>query len=289
MVFQINIIMNRLINLSTLLLPVFLLSSLVGVTGQETIPVFLKPDPASYRVTTLPTNDERLDQAAAMPYSTGQEKVWKWLELHQTFIGHVRKTYVTKGLSVQVGAPVYFVPGEEDAFLTILEDGNRAEVIEVVGDWVKISIEASIPVYFETDTPASTVTATPVFDPEIPSESAESNYEVEPAVAMDEPVLDDPVDLSPSNPYPGEPIDRIMEGRLVAYKPFFSNPWKKPAYKWEIINRGKKRMAFVDPSGLILDRPIESYAGKQVSLSGSIYQINNGRDLVIVPNQLTVQ
>jgi hypothetical protein len=90
-------------------------------------------------------------------------------------------------------------------------------------------------------------------------------------------------------PYPGEAIDRILEGRLAAYKPVFSNPFKKEGYKWEILNRRKKRIAFVDPRNLIVDRPLESFEGRQVSLSGSIYQINKGRDLVIVANQLTLQ
>ena len=147
--------MNRSFILRIILLPVFLLAGITGAAAQDAVKLFLKPDSTSFQVSSLPAGDPRLASAAEMPYSTGQAKIWKWMELRQTFEGYVRKTYVTKGLTVQVGAPVYFVPGNEDAFLTILEDGANAEVIEAVGDWVKISINASIPVYFETDTPAA--------------------------------------------------------------------------------------------------------------------------------------
>ena len=276
--------MNRSFILKTVLLSIFLFSSVLGVVGQEVVAVFLKPDSSSYQVTTLAANDSRLTAAAEMPYSTEQTNVWKWVELNQTFEGFVRKSYVTKGLTVQVGAPVYFVPGDEDAFLTILEDGASAEVVEPAGDWMKISVKTSVPVYFETDTPAI---AEPIFAAELPSAREETAYDVESAIVQDEVAAYEPVDLSSTRTYPGEPIDRILEGKLVVYKGV--NPFKKPTYKWQILNSRKKRMAFVDPSNLILDRPFESYIGQQLSLSGSIYRINKSRDLLIVASQLTVQ
>ena len=276
--------MNRSFILRTIL-PLFLFGSIQGVTGQESVSLYLKPDPSSFKVTTLPADDSRLAAGVEMPYDANQANIWKWLELNQTFEGHVRKTYVTKGLSIQVGAPVYFIPGDEDAFLTILEDSANAEVIESVGDWVKISINASLPVYFETNTAAPLPV---VEEPQaFPSRVDNTSVEAESAVAFDEPVSYEPTDLGITNAYPGEPIDRILEGKLVQYKPTFSNPFRKPTYKWEILNRRKKRVAFIDPANLILDRPLESYEGDVVSFTGSIYQINKGRDLVMVVNQIT--
>ncbi|MDA0349182.1 MAG: hypothetical protein O3C43_08055 [Verrucomicrobia bacterium] len=278
--------MNRSFILKTFLLPIFLFSSVLGVVGQEMVAVFLKPDSSSYQVTTLAANDSRLAAAAEMPYSTEQSNVWKWVELNQTFEGFVRKGYVTKGLTVQVGAPVYFVPGDEDAFLTILEDGASAEVVQAAGEWIKISVTTSVPVYFETDTPATA--PGPAFAAELPSARNDTAYEVESAVVQDEIAAYEPLDLSSTKTYPGEPIDRILEGKLVVYKglPY---PFNKPTYQWQILNSRKKRMAFVDPRNLILDRPFESYLGQKLSLAGSIYRINKGRDLVIVASQLTVQ
>ncbi len=281
--------MIRSFTLKTVLLPILLLSSIVGVAGQDTVSVFIKPDSSSYQVTTLPANDPQLSEAAEMPYDASQANVWKWVELNQTFEGHVRKSYVTKGLSIQVGAPVYFVPGDEDAFLTILEDSADAEVIEVTGDWVKISIDTSVPVYFESSTAASAPMTAVTLPAEPVAAPAEEPLDIESAVAEDTFMAEEPVDLGSTNAYPSEPIDRILEGKLVAYKGGFPNPFKKPTYKWQILNRGKKRIAFIDPRNLIVDRPLESYVGKNVSLSGSIYRINNNRDLVIVANQLILQ
>lgn len=283
--------MNRSLILRTILLPILLLATVARVTGQGDVPLFLKPDPTSFKVTSVPFGDARLANAADLQYDSNQENMWKWVELRQTFDGYVRTAYVTKGLTVQVGAPVYFVPGDEDAFLTILENSADADVVEAEGDWIRISVNATIPVYFESDTPAATpIVEEPVMlnnDPIQEPIEPQQSYEPESAVAYDDPVTYEPIDLGPRNPYPGEPIDRIIEGKLRAYKPFFSNPWKKPTYKWEILNRKKKRVAFVDPSKLIQDRPLESYDGRQVSLSGSLFQVNKGRDLVIVPNHLT--
>ena len=281
--------MNRSFTTKTLLISVFLFSSIVGALGQSTVSLFLKPDASSYKVATLPSNDSRLSAAAEMPYNANQTNLWKWVELSQTFEGHVRKSYVTKGLTIQVGAPVYFIPGDEDAFLTILEDAADAEVIQAAGDWVKISINTSVPVYFESDTPASAPVAA-VSDPAEPvATPVEEPLEIESAVVQDTFTEKEPADLVSTNSYPREPIDRILEGKLVAFKGGFPNPFKKPTYQWQILNRGKKRIAFIDPTNLIIDRPIESYEGKQVSLSGSIYRINNNRDLVIVANQLIIQ
>lgn len=282
--------MIRSFTLKAFLLPILLLSSIVGVVGQDPVSVFIKPDSSSYQVTTLPANDPQLSTAAELPYNASQANLWKWVELNQTFEGHVRKSYVTKGLTIQVGAPVYFVPGNEDAFLTILEDSADAEVIEAAGDWVKIMINTSVPVYFETSTTASApVTAVTLPAEPVAAIAEEQPLEIESAVAEDNYIDEEPADLASTNTYPGEPIDRILEGKLVAYKSGFPNPFKKPTYKWQILNRGKKRIAFIDPRNLIVGRPIESYAGKNVSLSGSIYRINNNRDLVIVANQLILQ
>ena len=141
-----------------------------------------------------------------------------------------------------------------------------------------------MPVYFETDQQAA---ATIVKNPQpVVSTSEGRPYEAEPAIAYDDPI-NEPIDLDPSVPYPGEPIDRILEGQLRQYRPSFFNPFKKPAYGWEILNRRKKRIAFIDPANLIMDRPLESYEGRMVSLTGSIYQIKKGRDLVIVAKQIT--
>ena len=270
--------------LRTALLSLFLFAGIQGAAAQGVISLYLQADPTSHLVTNIPSDDPRLASAVDLPADPGKPNIWKFIEFEDTFEGYVRKAYVTKGLTVQVGAPVYFVAGDEDTFLAIHQENGTAEVIEAAGDFMKVSIAASIPVYFESDTPsAPPVAEDPVAAPPV------DDFEPQSAVVEDDLAASAPPDLDNEGPYPGEPIDRILEGKLVAYKPAFSNPFKKEGYKWQILNRRKKRIAFVDPRNLIVDRPIESYEGRQVSLSGSIYQINKGRDLVIVANQLTLQ
>jgi hypothetical protein len=271
--------------LRTSLLSLFLYAGIIGAAGQGVVSLYIKDDPTSYLVANIPADDPRLAEAMDLPADPAKSHIWRWLELKQTFDGYVRKDYITKGLTVQVGALIYFKPGDEDAFLGVLQDGAKAEVLESAGDYVKVAVEASLPVFYESEKP-SVAAKTEMKAPQPPPVT---DFEPESAVVQDDSAYDSPADITPSGPYPGEHIDRILEGKLVAYKPAFSNPWKKPTYQWEILNRRKKRMAFVDTNSLILNRSIEYYDGKQVTLSGSIYQINKGRDLVIVANQLTVQ
>lgn len=266
------------------LLSVFLLTGMRGVEAQGVVTLYLQADPTSHVVANIPSDDPRLADAVDLPADPSKPNIWKFIEFEDSFEGYVRKNYVTKGLTVQVGAPVYFVADNEDTFLAIHQENGTAEVVEAAGDWVKVSVQASIPVYFESDTPS----APPVAEEPVAAAPID-DFEPESALVQDDLAASAPPDVGSTGPYPGEPIDRILEGKLVAYKPAFSNPFKKPDYQWQILNRRKKRIAFVDPRNLIVDRPIESYEGRQVSLSGSIYQINKGRDLVIVANQLTLQ
>ena len=275
--------MNRSTILRTALLSAFLFAGMRGVEAQGVVSLYLQADPTSHLVTNLPSDDPRLANAVDLPADPSKPNVWKFIEFDDTFEGYVRKAYITKGLTVQAGAPVYFIADNEDTFLAIHQENGTAEVIENAGDWVKVSIQASIPVYFESDTPS----ATPVFEEPV-APTPVDDFEPESAVVQDDLAASAPADVDSEGPYPGEPIDRILEGKLVAYKPAFSNPFRKPTYQWQILNRRNKRVAFVDPRNLIVDRPLESYDGRQVSLSGSIYQINKGRDLVIVANQLTL-
>ncbi len=270
--------------LRTALLSLFLFAGMRGAEAQGVISLYLQADPTSHLVTNIPSDDPRLASAVDLPADPANANVWKFIEFEDTFEGYVRKSYVTKGLTLQVGAPVYFVAGDEDTFLAIHQENGTAEVIEAAGDYMKVSISTSIPVYFESNTPAMA----PVFEEPVPATPID-DFEPQSAVVEDDLAATAPSDLDSEAPYPGEPIDRILEGKLVAYKPVFANPFKKEGYKWEILNRRKKRVAFVDPRNLIVDRPIESFEGRQVSLSGSIYQVNKGRDLVIVANQLTLQ
>lgn len=270
--------------LRTALLTAFVFAGIRGADAQGVISLYLQADPTSHLVANISSDDPRLSGALDLPADPGNKNIWKFIEFEDTFEGFVRKAYVTKGLTLQVGAPVYFVAENENTFLTIHQENGTAEVIEAAGDWMKVSISATIPVYFESSTPA----APPVMNDPIPAAPAD-DFEPQSAVVADDLAALEPSDLGSGAPYPGEPIDRILEGKLVPYKPAFSNPFNKLDYKWQILNRRKKRIAFVDPRNLIVDRPLESYEDRQVSLSGSIYQINKGRDLVMVANHLALQ
>ena len=264
----------------TLLSVSFLLTTL-GLKAQETISLYLEPNTSGYLVDTMPSDDPRLDSAVQMTYDSSQPMIWKWFELERNFEGYVGKTYVTKGLTIKEGTPVYFVPGNEKAFLAILEEGNNAQVIGLENDWAKISVQASIPVYFESDAPV-------VSEEPVATSDNSDDFIDQSSIAKDSvPQAQEPVALTSSRNLSGNLLDRKIEGRLRPYRPY--TPLIKPKYEWEIVDKRNKRIAFVDPKNLILDRPLETYNGLLVNLTGSLKKINEGRDILIVAKQIVPQ
>ncbi len=252
------------------------------LSAQDAVTLLLRMDTASFTVAKVSADDPILDSAADMPYEMDAVKIWKWVELNQTFDGFVRRNYITKGTGLQPGAPVYFIAGDEDAFLTIYEEAFDAEIIEAVDEtWAKITINTSIPVYFETNAPV----AEPIIAEVVTAPVVEENYEAESNFASDLP--EEPTDLGIDATPSSGPIDRILEGKLVSYKPAIPNPFRKSPYQWQIINKQKQRLAFVDPEKLILSIPFRNYEGKRVSINGSIYQVNKGKDILIVAHQIS--
>jgi|GEM_PF-1965376 len=281
---------------ASLILALFL-SAFLGAQAQSSVSVFLKPAADAYEVTSIPADDERLANASEMMQDPDTGLYWYWFELVDSFEGYVRKSYVTKGLTLKEGAPVYFEPGNEDAFITLADSSSQTEVVEVAGDWVKVQITTSLPVYFSSKQAYSeSLPPVALSEPEAPANTTSTapeevpNYQIQDNTVVDT-TPSEPTDLEGAimDPTTGAPIDRILQGVIKPWKPVVPNPFSKPKYKWQLVNSRGKRLAFVDARNLVPNATLASYSGQAVSIKGTLYRVNRGKDILILANFITLQ
>jgi len=277
------------------------LSLLMGIaqwSQAQSVSVYLKPSTDAYLVTSIPDDDERLAFAEEMMQDPNTGDYWRWFELSDNFEGYVRKAYVTKGLTLKANAPIYFQPGDEESFITLADEGTQATVIEAAGDWIKVDLTTSLPVYFASKKPfgqASITSSTPEPDQDIVvadnAPAADPDYQIEDSTVSDDFNLQNPSDLEGAilDPATGGPIDRILEGVLKPWKPAIPNPFSKPKYKWQIVDKRGKRLAFVDPRNLVPRYSLSRYSNRSVTIKGTLYRVNRGKDILVLANFISLQ
>ncbi len=286
------IAMNVLCSLRINLLPISLLM-IPGLRAQETVTLYLEPNTSAHMVDTLPADDPRLEFAAEMGSNSDEPLIWKTFELNDTFEGYVEKGEITKGLTVILGALVYFKPEKESAFLTVLQADNEVEVSEMQNEWAKISLTASLPVYFQAEAPeevqesGSTAAQEPEPEPE-GTEFAGELYSNPASIAGEQvPYSQRASNLTPSRPILGLVLDRKLEGRLRKISK--SGLFSRVNYTWELVDRNNRRIAFVDPKNLIPIRPLEALEGRRVILSGALSESEDGKNMLIIARQIVAQ
>ncbi len=283
--------MNVLCSFRITLLPISLLMMIPGLRAQETVTLYLEPNTSGYVVDTLPADDPRLEYAAEMGSNSDEPLIWKTFELNDTFEGYVEKGEVTKGLTVIPGALVYFKPEKESTFLTVLQAHNEVRVLGTENDWVKISLTASLPVYFQAKAleGVQETGPPPVQEPETAETEFVGELYSDPSSITGEqvPYSRRSSNLTSSSTISGLPLDRKLEGRLRKIQK--SGLFSRLKYTWELVDRNNRRIAYVDPKNLFPIRPLESLEGRRVILSGTLSELEDGRNMLIVARQIVVQ
>lgn len=286
-----NVLYNLRCKLRIALLPTSLLVMIPGLGAQETVTLYLEPNISGYVVDILPEDDPRLEYAAAMGLDSDNPLIWKMFELEDTFEGYVEKGELTKGLTVIPGALVYFKPEKDSAFLTVLQAHNEVLVSGVENDWAKISVTASLPVYFQAQAPE----VVQENEPKATQEQAPALIEVagelypDTSLPAQEQVAESrrSADLTPLRTTSGIHLDRKLEGLLSRIPK--SGLFARPKYDWELVDLNNRRIAFVDPGNLVLSRPLEALEGRRVILSGPLSELEDGRNMLIVARQIVAQ
>lgn len=229
--------------------------------------VFLQPDPKSPVLV-------RLKAGNTVIYTGDAPAGWRRVEISGTFEGYAHNRDITKDLTVREGGSILAAPKKEAPALTVAQSGDKAEVVGLAGgDWVQIKFAKKLQGFVAT--------------------AAAANLAPDPAPVTMAPVA--PVPVAPTNqigrpaPMAGNTADlpRLFAGRLVLARRALLNP--NPPYDYQLVDSSGRRFAYVDTKRLLLTDKLDNYLERLVSVTGTVRNTVDGRDLVIAAESMAVK
>jgi hypothetical protein len=199
---------------------------------------------------------------------------WRRVTVGGPFTAFVRTPDINKGLEVRDGAKIYLEPKKDAPVLTVAAEGDKSEVIGLHGtDWVQIKLmkqlEGFIAVGEMANRPAQPATGR-VAPPPAPPAAASA------ATGHAVPITGNTADLP-----------RLFSGRLVVAKRLIINP--NPPYEYQLSDASGRRFAYVDTRRLLLTDKIESYIDREISVTGTVRNTVDGKDLVIAAESMQLR
>lgn len=250
-----------------LLLPLLLLAATVRLAAADLLPsdaaVFLQPDPKSHVLV-------RLKAGNTVIYTGDAPTGWRRVELSGSFEGFAHNRDITKGLEVREGGNILTAPKKDASVLTVAQEGDKTEVVGLAGgDFVQVKFTKKLQGFIAT----SAANLAPA-----PKPAPVAAVPVAPSTAVGRPA-----------PAGGNTADlpRLFAGRLVLARRAILNP--NPPYDYQLIDNSGRRFAYVDTKRLLLTDKIESYLERAVSVTGTIRNTVDGKDLVIAAEALSLK
>ncbi|AOS45182.1 hypothetical protein Verru16b_02259 [Lacunisphaera limnophila] len=253
--------------MKTKFLPFLLLAATVRLLAADLLPsdaaVFLQPDPKSHVLV-------RLKAGNTVIYTGDAPAGWRRVELSGSFEGYAHNRDITKGLEVREGGNILTAPKKDAPVLTVGQEGDKSEVVGLAGgDYVQVKFTKKLQGFVATGAANLAPEVRPVPVAAVP---------VAPSTAVGRPaqVTGNSVDLP-----------RLFAGRLVLARRPFVNP--NPAYEYQLVDNSGRRFAYVDTKRLLLTDKIEAYLDRAVSVTGTIRNSVDGKDLVISAESLSLK
>jgi len=229
--------------------------------------VFVQPDPKSHVLL-------RLKAGNTIVYTGDAPAGWRRVELSGTFSAYVHNRDLTKGLEVREGANILTEPKKDAAVLTVAQEGDKTEVVGLAGsDYCQIKLQKKLQGFIATG--AANISADPSpLTPPTPAPAAP----IAPAsnVGRAVPVTGNTADMP-----------RLFAGRLVLAKRPLINP--NPPYDYQLMDLSGRRFAYVDTRRLTLTEKIESYLDRMISITGTVRNTIDGKDLVIAAEAMQLK
>jgi len=216
----------------------------------------------------------RLKAGAALTPAPGEAPAgWRRVEVTGPFEAYARSRDITKSLEVRLGAELHAAPRPDAPVLTLASDGDKADVIGLAGgDWCQIRLEKTLVGFIAVGEAANrpSVAAAPRPPTAAPSRPA------------------DPGPAVPGRPaqFGGSSADlpRTFQGQLsAAARPFF-NP--NPPYDYQLTDADGRRIAYLDLRRVVLNVRLASLVGRSVTVTGTLRDTVEGKDLVIAAESL---
>lgn len=229
--------------------------------------VFMQPDPKSHVLT-------RLKSGNTIIYTGDAPAGWRRVEISGTFEAYAHNRDITKGLEVRDGANIRTSPKPDAPVLTVAQPGDKTEVIGLAGgDWCQIKFEKKIQGFIAVGAAANVAGDSP------------RRFNVAPPATPAAPTtaVGRPVPLSGNS----AEMPRMFAGRLVAARRALLNP--NPPYDYQLTDASGRRFAYVDTKRLTLTDNIETYLDREISLTGTVRNTVDGKDLVIAAESMQLK
>jgi hypothetical protein len=198
---------------------------------------------------------------------------WRRIEVGGTFEAYVHNRDLTKGLEVREGASIYSAPRKDAPVMTVAAHGDKTEITGLHGDWSQIKLEKKIQGFIAVGETANTPTETKF----LPVTAAPPV----PAGAV----------TAPGRPVPltGDTADmpRLFAGKLVLARRAIMNP--NPLYDYQLVDVSGRRFAYVDTKRLLISEKIESFIDRDITLTGTVRNTVDGKDLVIAAESMQLK
>jgi hypothetical protein len=255
--------------MKTKLVSALVFAAAIHLAAEDILPadtaVFVQPDAKSHVIT-------RLKRGNTIIYTGDAPAGWRRVEISGTFEAYAHNRDITKDLAVREGANLLVAPKKDAAVLTVAQPDDKTEVVGLSGgDWCQIRLEKKLQGFIATAANANTpATPPPGANPITASPTAATN------VGRSVPLTGNTADMP-----------RLFAGRLVLAKRALVNP--NPPYDYQLMDSSGRRFAYVDTRRLLLTDKIDAYVDLQVSISGTVRNTVDGKDLVIAAESMQLK
>lgn len=251
-----------------ILLALAFAASLSADTLKTDTAVFVQTDPKSPVLTRL--------KAGSTITVVGEAPAgWRRVEVSGPFEAYAQSRDITKGLEVREGGNIYAAPRKDAQLLAVAAAGDKSEVVGLAGgDWVQVRLEKKLQGFIavgeaanisaEATKPMVAVTAPPV--------------PTGPTTALGRPVA--PSASSAETP-------RLFAGTLVLARRPILNP--NPPYDYQVTDASGRRFAYVDTRRLLLTDKIENFLDRDITITGTVRNTVDGKDLVIAAESMALK
>ncbi|MEO0795785.1 MAG: hypothetical protein AAFX93_11505 [Verrucomicrobiota bacterium] len=251
--------------------------SVGALSAQEkVVSIYLEPDANGtvYFQETM-TNINEFDPKPVLDGS-GAGQGWMFVHYPGRYVGYVQDSDLgPTGSTVRDGAKAYLRPSTTSPVLTVILDGDEAEVARREGAWATVYFQGKAPAYFriDDDTPvilASTAPAATLGTAAEPA-PAPDNAPILEEVVMEEAVLPVSPPSTGTRP-PSQTVARYVQG-IVKPVTAWDRLWGSD-YEYRLVDSEGDTLAYLVMDNTILFGPVETYWGKRVEVTGTVRRIS---------------
>lgn len=272
-------------------------------------PMHIQPDEAAPVVGTLPHGSSvrpLLREQLAAAGIDAPPAGWIAIRSSGPFTGFVRNADVAPDGTIRPGAEIRGQPLDDAPLLLVVEEGDRTEAREPIGDWSRATIRTDLIVFVNSLPPdarnappaaaappegsneakdAAPASGGPPEDVSADAPAEPTAEDAEPAEMPAAPPEMDEAPATPSSPAPAEPeavmtagVPRTFEGYLMRNRRLFG----RPAYAYKLVDEDNRKIALLDFSALSRGEEVEAFENRRISIYGPSLQREDMPDELII-------